>query len=208
MSNFDTSRRENSLGIDPEQLAAAEKSLENFAAAEPLFFNIPDNVKALQGWLRSRVPIGKWSEDAFALAFFHCKKPDSQFPLQSAPPKETPEQRIERLHARDRAGYTGAKHSSRAEKSTEGRTISEFEAQCAAKKAKATADADTSQIPSVESLVAGEAPMFQLLSTTDAMRLSLIQGKLYARRSSEAQVEIQRLRSEQKLARMKELGKS
>jgi len=194
----------NRLGIDPTELAAANEALTEFLNAEPNFYNTASNCRALQQWLQSeKVPLSRWHVKAFALAFWHCTRPDAKFPLEPIPPKETEQQRIERLQARDRKGYTGPKYASRAEKGTEGRTISEYEAQCAAKNAKAIADADLSQVPTVESLIAGEAPLFNSLGVTDAMRLSLQQGKLYARRSSEALVEIQNRRSAEKVARMR-----
>jgi hypothetical protein len=197
------------LGINPDELAAANEALTEFVNAEPNFYNTAANCRALQQWLKTEnVPISRWHVKAFALAYWSCTRPDAKFPLEPIPPKETPQQRIDRLSARDRGGYTGAKHSSRLEKTSDGRTVSEYEAQCAAKNAKAAADADLSTIPSVESLIAGEAPLFNSLGVTEAMKLSLQQGKLYARRSSEAAVEIQRRRSEAKAARLSELGKS
>jgi hypothetical protein len=197
------------LGINPDELAAANEALTEFVNAEPNFYNTSANCKALQQWLKAeKVPLSRWHVKAFALAYWSCTRADAKFPLEPIPPRETPQQRIERLQARDREGYTGAKHPSRMEKNSEGRTISPYEAECAAKNAKALADADLSQVPTVESLIAGEAPLFNSLGVTEAMRLSLPQGKLYARRSSEAVAEIQRRQSDAKVARMKELGKS
>lgn len=198
------------LGINPDELAAANEALTEFVNAEPNFYNTAANCSALQQWLKTeKVPLSRWHVKAFALAYWHCTRPDAKFPLTPVPPKETEQQRIERLHARDRGGYTGERHPSRMAKSSEGgRTVSEYEKQCAAAEAKRTADADVSQVPSVQSLIAGEAPMFTSLGVTEAMRLSLQQGKLYARRSSEAAREIQRRQSEARVARMKELGRS
>ena len=197
------------LGINPDELAAANDALTDFVNQEPAFHNTAENCRALQQWLKSeKVPLSRWHVKAFALAYWHCMRADAKFPLTPIPPKESEQQRIERLSARDRSGYTGERHPSRMAKSSEsGRTISEYEKQCAAAEAKRTADADVSQIPSVESLIAGEATMFKSLGVTDAMKLSLQQAKLYSRRSSEATWEIQRRQSEARAARMKEMGK-
>jgi hypothetical protein len=198
------------LGINPDELAAANEALTDFVNQEPAFYNTAENCRALQQWLKTeKVPLSRWHVKAFALAYWHCTRADAKFPLTPIPPKETEQQRIERLHARDRGGYTGERHQSRMAKSSEGsRTVSEYEKQCAAAEAKRTADADVSKVPSIESLIAGDVPMFNSLGVTEAMKLSLQQAKLYSKHSAEAAWEIQRRRSEAKLARMKEQGKS
>ena len=180
------------LGIDPAAVEVANRTLGEFIAQTPDFYNSAENCKALQNYLRKEgLPVEQWCHvNIWAAAYWQCAKDG----LLASPPPPKKRADIEaELNARDR--YDGSRAGNRDRESPYDKATKlkkEIEERQAAelKKMQEESDAriaaksaaeDLSVVPTLAQFRAGES-----LTPEQYSKLSTQQLRLYIRREAEA----------------------